>query len=142
MPKRCTICAHADRRGIEDALAGEPSLRTIAGRWSVSKTSLLRHREKHLPQDPPPPEDVRHEAHPPPPPVGQCPPRPRHTITTGAELHTTLTQYRTVTARLAMLERIPEERWFIYMTAPREVVLGGLRDWQRTLRDRLQGWVE
>ena len=47
MPRRCSICTHADRRALETALGRGPSLRTIARRWSVSKTALLRHRDRH-----------------------------------------------------------------------------------------------
>jgi len=49
MPRTCTICTHPQRQAIDQALiAGEP-LRTIADRWSVSKTAVLRHKESHLP---------------------------------------------------------------------------------------------
>ncbi len=49
MPRTCTACAHESRSEIDRGLvAGEP-LRTIADRWSVSKTALIRHRESHLP---------------------------------------------------------------------------------------------
>lgn len=44
MPRTCTVCSSAGREGIDRALiAGEP-LRTIADRWSVSKTALIRHK--------------------------------------------------------------------------------------------------
>jgi len=53
MPQVCTICRHADRGRIEQALAAQTPLRTIADRWAVSKTALLRHRERHgVPQVP------------------------------------------------------------------------------------------
>ena len=48
MPRACTLCVHPDRQAIETALHGGPSLRTIAARWSVSKTALLRHRDMHM----------------------------------------------------------------------------------------------
>jgi hypothetical protein len=48
MPRSCSICTHADRLSIEEALGGSLSLRTIAKRWAVSKTALLRHRDTHL----------------------------------------------------------------------------------------------
>jgi hypothetical protein len=47
MPRVCTICTHPDRPAVEAALRGGTLLRTIAARWSVSKTALLRHRDKH-----------------------------------------------------------------------------------------------
>src|SRR5215471_2237720 len=47
MARRCTICSSSHRRSIDkDILVGSP-LRTIADRWSVSKTALIRHRD-HL----------------------------------------------------------------------------------------------
>jgi hypothetical protein len=49
MPRTCTVCAAGARAEIDRALvAGEP-LRTIADRWSVSKTALIRHKAEHLP---------------------------------------------------------------------------------------------
>lgn len=51
MPRTCTICARPERAQIEMALvAGELSFRTIADRWAVSKTALIRHKADHLPQ--------------------------------------------------------------------------------------------
>ena len=51
MPRRCTVCAHPEREAIDAALvAGSDSLRTIAARFGVSKSSLIRHRDKHLPE--------------------------------------------------------------------------------------------
>lgn len=48
MPRACSICTHPDRLAIKVALRGGTPLRTIAARWSVSKTALLRHRDAHL----------------------------------------------------------------------------------------------
>jgi len=48
MPRACTLCIHPGRSAVEDALRAHLSLRTIAARWSVSKTALLRHRDRHL----------------------------------------------------------------------------------------------
>ncbi|MGH7530535.1 MAG: hypothetical protein ACREMN_09160 [Gemmatimonadales bacterium] len=49
MPRVCTICRHADRAAIDEALlAGEP-LRDIARRVAVSKDALARHKADHLP---------------------------------------------------------------------------------------------
>jgi len=67
MPQHCTICHHPDHRAIDDTLAGGTSLRTIAARWAVSKTSLLRHRDTHRP---PAPSLAR---------VRTCPLQPRQT---------------------------------------------------------------
>ena len=49
MTRRCTICNHSNRNRIDRSLVKGTPLRTIADRWSVSKTALIRHREKHLP---------------------------------------------------------------------------------------------
>ena len=49
MPLECSICMRADRTAIDAAIvAGNESIRAMADRWSVSKTTLLRHRE-HIP---------------------------------------------------------------------------------------------
>ena len=50
MGRQCTICCHGNRESINSALIGNEPLRTIADRWSVSKTSLLRHKADHLPE--------------------------------------------------------------------------------------------
>ena len=52
MPRSCSICQHPDRQAIHQALGAGEALRTIATRWSVSKTALLRHRDMHLPPAP------------------------------------------------------------------------------------------
>src|SRR2546428_85915 len=49
MPRQCTICTHPERGVIDQALVAEAPLRTIADRWSVSKTALIRHKADHLP---------------------------------------------------------------------------------------------
>ena len=56
MPRQCSICSHADRLDIEAALRARTPLRTIAARWSVSKTALLRHRGAHVPPAPATPQ--------------------------------------------------------------------------------------
>jgi len=49
MPRSCPICEHDDLEGINAALASNERIRTIAARWSVRKTALMRHRNEHLP---------------------------------------------------------------------------------------------
>ncbi len=49
MPRTCTVCAHESRSEIDGVLVTGGPLRTIADRWSVSKTALIRHKEDHLP---------------------------------------------------------------------------------------------
>ena len=48
MPRTCTICGHKKRSAIEKAILSGEGLRTIAGRWSVSRQALARHRDDHL----------------------------------------------------------------------------------------------
>ena len=48
MPNMCSICRHASVADINKSLLDGRPLRSIADRWSVSKTALLRHRA-HLP---------------------------------------------------------------------------------------------
>ena len=48
MPRTCTICTHLERPAIEGALVSGTSLREIAGRWSVTKSALHRHKQDHL----------------------------------------------------------------------------------------------
>lgn len=49
MPQTCSVCKHPERAAIDSALvAGEP-LRDIAGRFSLGKSSLARHKLEHLP---------------------------------------------------------------------------------------------
>ena len=45
MPRRCTICAHADREAIERAIAADASLRNIAERYGTTPQTLMRHRD-------------------------------------------------------------------------------------------------
>lgn len=49
MPRVCTICAHAERAAIDQALAGEPSNRRIAAQFIVTEQALRRHKADHLP---------------------------------------------------------------------------------------------
>jgi hypothetical protein len=48
MSRGCSICEHDDLEEIDAALASNERIRTIADRWSVSKTALMRHRNEHL----------------------------------------------------------------------------------------------
>ena len=49
MARKCSVCEHDDLAEINSELASGEPLRTIADRWSVSKTELMRHRNQHLP---------------------------------------------------------------------------------------------
>ena len=49
MPRRCTVCTHNKRAEIDQALVARQPFRTIADRFSVSKSALIRHHDDHLP---------------------------------------------------------------------------------------------
>lgn len=49
MPRVCSVCTSDNRSLIDKALVAGKPLRTIADRWSVSKTALIRHKADHLP---------------------------------------------------------------------------------------------
>ena len=49
MPRTCTICTHKDRDAIDKALVAREPFRTIADRFGVTKTSLIRHSDDHIP---------------------------------------------------------------------------------------------
>ena len=51
MPARCTICYHPERDAIEESLISGASMRDIAGRFELAKSSLSRHMASHLPAD-------------------------------------------------------------------------------------------
>ncbi len=49
MPRKCTICTHKSRPKIDQALVERQPFQTIADRFEVSKTALIRHHDDHLP---------------------------------------------------------------------------------------------
>jgi hypothetical protein len=49
MGRKCTICSHEDSEKINKDLIGGMPYRSIADRYKISKSALIRHREKHLP---------------------------------------------------------------------------------------------
>ena len=51
MPRKCTVCEHEKVEEINRLLLEGVSLRDLAGRYSVSKTALHRHKESHLPAE-------------------------------------------------------------------------------------------
>ncbi len=51
MPRRCTICTHKEREPIDQALVAREPFRTIADRFGVKKTSLIRHSDDHVPAE-------------------------------------------------------------------------------------------
>lgn len=50
MARKCTICNHKNRNQIDLMLVNSEKYRKIAEKFSVSITSLTRHKEKHLPE--------------------------------------------------------------------------------------------
>lgn len=50
MTQVCHVCTHSEREAIDRALVeGVDSLRDIAGRYELSKDSVARHADNHLP---------------------------------------------------------------------------------------------
>ena len=49
MPRVCTVCAHSDRPGIDEALVSGTSLRNIAEQFGLAVSSLHRHKHGHVP---------------------------------------------------------------------------------------------
>jgi hypothetical protein len=49
MPRTCTICTHAEREAINQALVNGEPFRYIAERFGTSATALTRHKAEHLP---------------------------------------------------------------------------------------------
>lgn len=48
MGRPCTICTHAQKDAINQALAEGYSFRDVAGSYAVSKTALHRHWQAHI----------------------------------------------------------------------------------------------
>jgi hypothetical protein len=49
MPRRCTVCDHPERHGLDEALVcGEP-YRSVAKRFGLSESAAYRHKTEHLP---------------------------------------------------------------------------------------------
>lgn len=50
MPRRCNVCAHAERDAIDSALASGVSIRRIAEQHGLSGSSVQRHATAHVRQ--------------------------------------------------------------------------------------------
>lgn len=48
--RRCTVCIHADRPAIDQALINRKGFRNIAQQFGVSVWAVLRHHDDHLPE--------------------------------------------------------------------------------------------
>jgi len=49
VPRTCTICTHADRPAIDQALVSGEPYRHIANRFGTPTASLQRHKKEHIP---------------------------------------------------------------------------------------------
>lgn len=50
MPRRCSICDHADRAEIDRALVRGTPKRRIAAHHRLSETAVRRHADRHVPK--------------------------------------------------------------------------------------------
>src|SRR5215218_3476046 len=49
MPRRCTVCDHPKRHGIDEALVTGAPYRSVAKRFELSESAVYRHKTEHLP---------------------------------------------------------------------------------------------
>jgi transposase-like protein len=49
MPRRCTVCDHPQRHGIDEALVTGAPYRSVAKRFGLSESAVYRHKTEHLP---------------------------------------------------------------------------------------------
>jgi len=49
MPRRCTVCDHPERRGIDETLVTGAPYRSVAKRFGLSESAVYRHKTEHLP---------------------------------------------------------------------------------------------
>ena len=49
MPRRCTVCDHPERHGIDGALVTGAPYRSVAKRFELSESAVYRHKTDHLP---------------------------------------------------------------------------------------------
>ena len=49
MPRRCTVCHHPKRHGIDEALVNGTPYRSVAKRVGLSESAVYRHKTEHLP---------------------------------------------------------------------------------------------
>jgi hypothetical protein len=48
MPRRCTVCDHPERHGIDEALVTGAPYRSVAKRFELSESAVYRHKADHL----------------------------------------------------------------------------------------------
>ncbi len=49
MPRTCTVCNHAERDAIDQALVSGESARDLSAKYRVSEDAITRHRARHRP---------------------------------------------------------------------------------------------
>jgi hypothetical protein len=49
MPRRCTVCDHSERHGIDEALVTGAPYRSVAKQFGLSESAVYRHKTEHLP---------------------------------------------------------------------------------------------
>jgi hypothetical protein len=49
MPRRCTVCDHLERPGIDEVLVSGAPYRSVAKRFGLSESAVYRHKTEHLP---------------------------------------------------------------------------------------------
>ncbi len=49
MPRRCTVCDHPERHGIDETLVTGAPYRSVAKQFSLSESAVYRHKTEHLP---------------------------------------------------------------------------------------------
>jgi hypothetical protein len=49
MPRRCTVCDHPQRHGIDETLVTGAPYRSVAKRFDLSESAVYRHKTEHLP---------------------------------------------------------------------------------------------
>jgi hypothetical protein len=49
MPRRCTVCGHPQRHGIDESLVTGAPYRSVANQFGLSESAVYRHKSEHLP---------------------------------------------------------------------------------------------
>jgi hypothetical protein len=49
VPRRCTVCDHSERHGIDGDLVTGAPYRSVAKRFGLSESAVYRHKTEHLP---------------------------------------------------------------------------------------------
>src|SRR5215217_4843212 len=49
MPRRCTVCDHPEKHGIDEVLVNGTAYRSVAKRFELSESAVYRHKIEHLP---------------------------------------------------------------------------------------------